>query len=81
MYIVYVLIQKGPIDFTKQLVPTRMHRCSSIEEAFEKKRQEEDSFYERAGHRNMSSLGSTMWRSCVISYDLNEELYIEIQEQ
>ena len=42
MYIVYVLIQKGPIDFTKQLVPTRVHRCSSIEEAFEKKRQEED---------------------------------------
>lgn len=37
MYIVYVLIQKGPIDFTKQLVPTRVHRCSSIEEAFEKK--------------------------------------------
>ena len=48
MYIVYVLIQKGSIDFTKQLVPTRVHRCSSIEEAFEKKRQEEDSFYERA---------------------------------
>lgn len=36
MYIVYVLIQKGSIDFTKQLVPTRVHRCSSIEEAFEK---------------------------------------------
>ena len=35
MYIVYVLIQKGSIDFTKQLVPTRVHRCSSIEEAFE----------------------------------------------
>ena len=81
MYIVYVLIQKGPIDFTKQLVPTRMHRCSSIEEAFEKKRQEEESFYERAGHRNTSSFDGTMWRSSVISYDLNEELYIEIQEQ
>lgn len=80
MYIVYVLIQKGPIDFTKQLVPTRVHRCSSIEEAFEKKRQEEESFYERAGYRNTSSFGDTMWTS-VISYDLNEELYIEIQEQ
>ena len=45
MYIVYVLIQKGPIDFTKQLVPTRVHRCSSIEEAFEKKRQEEESLF------------------------------------
>ena len=80
MYIVYVLIQKGPIDFTKQLVPTRVHRCSSIEEAFEKKRQEEESFHERAGHRNTSSFGGTMSTS-VISYDLNEELYIEIQEQ
>ena len=80
MYIVYVLIQKGSIDFTKQLVPTRVHRCSSIEEAFEKKRQEEESFYERAGYRNTSSFGDTMWTS-VISYDLNEELYIEIQEQ
>lgn len=80
MYIVYVLIQKGPIDFTKQIVPTRVHRCSSIEEAFEKKRQEEESFYERAGYRNTSSFGDTMWTS-VISYDLNEELYIEIQEQ
>lgn len=80
MYIVYVLIQKGPIDFTKQLVSTRVHRCSSIEEAFEKKRQEEESFYERAGYRNTSSFGDTMWTS-VISYDLNEELYIEIQEQ
>lgn len=80
MYIVYVLIQKGPIDFTKQLVPTRVHRCSSIEEAFEKKRQEEESFHERAGHRNTSSFGGTMCSS-VISYDLNEELYIEIQEQ
>lgn len=80
MYIFYVLIQKGPIDFTKQIVPTRVHRCSSIEEAFEKKRQEEESFYERAGYRNTSSFGDTMWTS-VISYDLNEELYIEIQEQ
>ena len=80
MYIVYVLIPKGPIDFTKQIVPTRVHRCSSIEEAFEKKRQEEESFYERAGYRNTSSFGDTMWTS-VISYDLNEELYIEIQEQ
>ena len=81
MYIVYVHNQKGSIDFTKQIVPTRVHRCSSIEEAFEKKRQEEESFYERAGYRNTSSFDGTMWRSRVISYDLNEELYIEIQEQ
>ena len=81
MYTVYVVIKKGIIDFAQPIVPTRVHHCLTIEDAYKKKEEEEDLFWEHAGRDNCSMFGCTMGRFFVTSYNTNEQILIEIVDK